>query len=729
MNFKFRQHVIYIVLSIIVVLLIKEGVFILFFVGFVYFKRFPKTYWIYYLIAIGAVIYLQISLYAVDVKGDLPLFIDQAKVVEVKNQTEGKQTAKIHTASGDYYLTLASETPKLMPGLWIDIQTEASEVSAPTVPHAFSFKDYVQSQGMRGSVYLTKTHIIREEWSVRSYQFKGVDWVKANYPPLTATYLQAWFLGIRQDLSGEVSDSYSTLGIIHLFAVSGLHVGLLVGMVSYVFKRLGMIQELADGLVILLLLGFMVLTGMSSSIVRATSMFILAKLNTRFKWCFSSLDIFSIVFLINFLICPRQVYQIGFIYSYWLTFCLILCQSFIKNVSVKLSFFIVPFLAQLAVLPIQMSQDYSVNLLSYFSNLILIPLVTTLLIPLLLLTLCFPPLALVTEEVLVLFEKIILGMGRLLHVRWVVGSISITMVIMIIVLLGVVGWLLEKNRRSKKWLIIGLSIVLFLEFIRMFQPASQITFLDVGQGDSTIIQSPYQECVTVVDTGGNVSFTDERTSIFSQTLEPYLLGEGVRKIDYLILSHGDFDHIGEATQLLEAFDVKHLVISKESESQELKKVIQLAKTLGTQVLVPKQNDTIICQNQTITFLQPDTKQASENDQSLVTLIEIDQLRLLLTGDISATVEEKVLADYPDLKADIYKAAHHGSKTSNSEAFLKQISPMISVISSGKNNLYHHPSQEFIETLDLLKIPSLNTQNDGTIQFEIKKSEILLHLFH
>ncbi len=203
-----------------------------------------------------------------------------------------------------------------------------------------------------------------------------------------------------------------------------------------------------------------------------------------------------------------------------------------------------------------------------------------------------PPFALITEKILSVFEQVILVAGKYLDLRWVIGSLNLSMVILMILLLFLAGWFVEKigslnlsmvilmilllflagwfvekNSHSKKWMIVLVSTFVLLEIVRGAKPTSKVTFLDVGQGDSTIIQSPYQRCTIVVDTGGKVSFIGEKTSIFNQTLEPYLLGEGIRAIDYLILSHGDVDHIGEATSLMETFNVKHLVVPKYSESE------------------------------------------------------------------------------------------------------------------------------------------------------------------
>ncbi len=722
LNFKFRQHFIYIVLIVIVALLIRAGVFLLLFIGFVYFKRFPKTYWIYFLMGAIAVIYVEFSLLALPGVSESPIYVERAKVLEVKKQSLTKQTAKVWTESGCFYLTLQTGAPKLLPGDWIEVNEEVSFVEEPRVFHCFDFNAYLKSNGMGGTIYLDETQVIAHEWSPRQYQRQVADWVKERYPSRTATYLQAWFLGIRDDLDEEVSESYSNLGIIHLFAVSGLHVGLLVGMVGYLFKRLGVISELSDALLMVLLIGFVGLSGASPSIVRAGGMAILMRLNQRLRWKFSSLDVFSIVFMLNFIVFPLQVYQTGFIFSYWLTFCLIVTQSIMKRLKGKLSFALIPLIAQLSVLPIQLFQSYELNVASYLANLCLVPLVSVFLITLLLLVLIIPPLAMLSEGLLAVFEQLVLVSEQILNVRWMTGRLSLTIVVCVIGGLLLVGWLLERPKGRHQALLVLIVIGVSLESVRFFNHPSQVTFLDVGQGDSTIIQSPYQSCTTVIDTGGKISFTGEKQPLFERTLEPYLLGEGVREIDYLILTHGDFDHVGEAISLLHQFKVKRLVVPKGSTSDTLKEIIQLANQLGVPVLSPNRGDEVRCGNQVVTFLQSDSVPKDENDGSLVMKVQLDEVNFLFTGDASAQVEAEIMREYPQLKADVYKAAHHGSKTSNSAPFLQQIKPKLTVISSGKNNRYNHPSPEVLETLQQLEIPSLNTQHQGSIQIRIKNKK-------
>ena len=111
-------------------------------------------------------IYIDVALTSLLVKSDDSVYIDKAKVIEVKKQTEEKQTAKVQTEAGLYYLTLANSTPRLMPGDWMEVNTEIAEITDPTVPHAFNFKQYLQANGMRGTIYLTSTRVIDQEWSI-----------------------------------------------------------------------------------------------------------------------------------------------------------------------------------------------------------------------------------------------------------------------------------------------------------------------------------------------------------------------------------------------------------------------------------------------------------------------------------------------------------------------------------------------------------------------------------
>ena len=711
---------------ILVALWVNSHFFVVIGILFFYLKRFPRTWFIYFLVALFAYFRLQFALAEPQYTLTDEVETYQATVLSIKKQSEERQTAIIEIDSHRVYLTYPNLEPLLLPGDRIQVEGQLRVPSNPTIPHQFNFKKYLRSQRVGLTLYGVELTRLDNQWSIWRYQYQLVHKLEAYYPPLTATYLKAFFLGIQQGISDELELAYQQLGIVHLFAISGLHVNLLTSLLRYILKRLGLIRNIIEFMVIGFLIIFIVIAGGSPSIVRAGMMTILGIFNRQLKWRLSSYDIFSIIFLVNFFLNPNQVYQIGFIYSYWITFVLISSQWFLKDISAFKKLFFIPFLAQVSALPIQLFHTYEFNLVSYLANLLMIPLVTSCLIPLLLLTLIIPPMATVTEVILSGFEFLNLWSASWLSYPVIFGAISESLVLLLMCLILSTSWYYERTRNRWTWFVLIFLFAVTLEGQRLFNPASQVTFLDVGQGDGMVIQSSYQQCTVIVDTGGQFSFTGESRSIFSHTLEPYLLGEGVRKIDYLILTHEDFDHIGEATRLLQRFPVKTLIIGEGEFTGLFKEIIEVARQEGTEIIRAKTGDILTCGNQTYTFLQPKAKGIDNNEDSLVMTLEINDLTVLLTGDIGFDVESDILNVYSLEQLDIYKVAHHGSKYSNSKAFLETLNPTYAIVSAGRNNIYGHPSQELIEILNDLQIPLLSTQDYGSIQ--IKQIRSGYHLY-
>jgi len=716
---KFKQHLIYLVGVILVAYLVNQGFFVAISLFFVYFKRFPKTYWTYIGVSILAFGWLRLALAT---GGDYVLSENtktyEAVVLEIKRQSSERQTAIIEINSLRVYLTYGSSEPKLLPGDVIEVIGQLKEPANPTVPHQFNFKHYLKTERVDLTLYTSQLSVVEHQWSIWQYQYQMVNWIEERYPPLTSTYLQSFFFGVRDGIDEQLTIAYEQLGIVHLFAISGLHVNLLTQIFRYCLKRLGIIQNLVNILLIGFLIIFIILAGGSSSIVRAGIMAILSIVNKQFKWHLSAYDMLSILFIGNFLINPLKIYQIGFIFSYWITFILISFQTILQALTTLKKQFFIPFIAQISALPIQLAHSYELNLAAYIVNLIMIPLVTSTIIPMLLVTLLIPRVAILTEKILIGFERLNLWCAQWLNIPWVFGSLSLSTILLLMVYLVMAGWYFEKTAKNWVWLSLVIIVIGTLELQRIFKPENQFTVLDVGQGDSLVIQSSYQRCTIVVDTGGMFSFNGPATSIFSQTLEPYLLGEGVKQIDYLILTHEDFDHIGEAIPLLQRFPVKTLVIGETKPTDLYQDIFAVAREVNTEIRIAKTGDVMTCSNQKHHFLQPEAKATNNNDNSLVIALELKGFTALLTGDIGFEVEADILKEYSLDHLDVYKVAHHGSKYSNSQTFLEALNPTYAVVSAGRNNLYGHPSRELLAILDNLDMPLLSTQDYGTIQVKI-----------
>ena len=705
---------------ILVAVFVNEGFFLAIFVLLFYIRRFPRKYWLYFCVCLLAFGWLRLSLRERSYPFSEEMTTYYATVREIRRQRDDRQTAIIDIAGNKVFLTYPHGEPRLLPGDIIAVKGRIRKPTNPTVPHQFNFKRHLRTQGIGLTLYATSLTKIDESWSIWRYQYQILEWLEASYPPLTAAYIQALFLGVRDGIEPGALEAYNQLGILHLFAISGLHVALLTTILMHLLKRIGLIQNLIDLFVFCFLGIFIIITGASASIVRAGGMMMLALLNRRFKWQLSAYDIFAIVFMINFIINPRQIYQSGFIFSYWITFVLISTQSFFREFSpLKITLFI-PFMAQLAGLPIRLAGSYEFNLVAYLNNLLLVPLVTYAIIPLLLLALVIPQLSLLTEHVLVGFEELSLLFSQRLNVPTTFGALTLEVILLLAAMLLFCCWYFGVTKKSGVWLGLILAYAITLEGQRLWRPNSQITFLDVGQGESTVIQSPFQSCTVIIDTGGIFSFSGASSSIFSRTLEPFLLGEGIRRVDYLILTHEHFDHIGEAIPLLERFTVTNLVISEATPTGLLKDIIRVADEQNTAVLTARPHDVITCANQIHTFIHQAVRNMDINEESLVSTLAINDFTVLFTGDIGFPAEATILKNYSLSGLDIYHVAHHGSRFSNSMAFLESLSPRYAVVSAGRNNFYGHPSRELFEVVNDLNIPLLNTQNEGTIQFKINR---------
>ncbi|MCR5491523.1 MAG: ComEC/Rec2 family competence protein [Bacilli bacterium] len=212
---------------------------------------------------------------------------------------------------------------------------------------------------------------------------------------------------------------------------------------------------------------------------------------------------------------------------------------------------------------------------------------------------------------------------------------------------------------------------------------AQVSFINVGQGDSILIR--HRSSVVMIDTGGVV-----KLDMANDTLIPFLRKQRIYHIDCLIGTHGDYDHIGAKDELMKNFNVKRYVDDAS----------EFPLTVGQ-----------------LTFTNYNVYEGSdENENSLVLKTEILGKSWLFTGDAGVETEEKIVRDFPDLDVDMLKLGHHGSKSSSSEDFLKLLSPEMVIISVGRGNKYGHPDPEVIKRLEKLNIPYRRTDLEGTITY-------------
>lgn len=247
--------------------------------------------------------------------------------------------------------------------------------------------------------------------------------------------------------------------------------------------------------------------------------------------------------------------------------------------------------------------------------------------------------------------------------------------------------------------------------------------LDVGQGDSILLHS--QNKTVLVDTGGMMSYNNEKWSkrknnysIVENITIPYLKKQGIKKIDDLILTHGDDDHMGEAINLVENLKVKEVILNCGEFNDLEKDLIKVLeqKNIKYYSCVKELN----IDNNKLYFLQTYLYD-NENDNSNVIYTEINGYKFLFMGDAGVNREKDILEKYNLTDIDFLKVGHHGSNTSSGEEFINTINSKYSLISVGKNNKYGHPNKEVLNVLDNSKI--YRTDKQGSIMFKIKNNKL------
>ena len=386
---------------------------------------------------------------------------------------------------------------------------------------------------------------------------------------------------------------------------------------------------------------------------------------------------------------------------------LILFQNLIKKYKSFIgSSFIVALIAFLSSLPIVLNNFYEFNLLSIILNILYVPFVSFILFPLSLI--CF---------ILPFFDKLLFILTNVLESSSIIFSNIKTLTfiigkpsIMLIMLYYISITILLINIKY----IYLLPILIIINKISYYTITPTIEFIDVGQGDSILIRLNNDKDI-LIDTGGilkyesNFKFVNE-FSIGNDVLVPYLKSIGIDDIDYLFITHGDMDHIGGSYDLVNKIDVKNIYLN--GSINELEERLLLYNPIYL-----KEKDTLTIGNAIIRVLNP-YKETNENDSSIVLYIEINGYKTLLMGDASKVVEEYIINNY-DLDIDILKLGHHGSKTSTSDIFIKNINLKYGIISVGENNRFKHPNKEVLDILNKYNVNIYRTDECGSIRFKLK----------
>lgn len=564
-----------------------------------------------------------------------------------------------------------------------------------TIPNNFDYQKYLYNNHIFYIMYAKELKIIKKNQNITFKIKKYILDKTSNYT--NNGYLNAFIIGDKTDL--EFYETYQNNGISHLFALSGMH----ISMLSLIIYKLVNKFKHKDLIVIMFLLFYITLTNFSASILRTIIFFIILKLNKKLDLNISTKNALLITLSIIMIYNPLIVFDIGFQYSGLVTFGLIVSTKYYKK-NYFYNLFITSFIALLFSVPITLYNNYELNLLSILNNLINVPLITFVIYPLSLLTFLLKFLEPIYNLTINLLE-FINNISSIFSLNIIVPKVHIIFYLIYYLLIYLY---IESN--NKKYILIACLYLLSFKLKPFIDRNNYVYYLDVGQGDSSLII--YNDIVVMNDTGGTSNYNVSSGCI------KLLKSLGYSHIDYLILTHGDFDHMGDSIYLINNYNIKNIVLNNDS-FNELE--TNLIKELKKKKIKYYQNvEKIPISNNIITILN--TKEYdNENDNSNVIYIELNNYKFMFMGDAGVDKEKDILERYNISNIDVLKVGHHGSKTSSSKSFINKINPKYSIISVGKNNRYGHPNKEVLNNLDHSKI--YRTDEDGSIIFKIKNNKL------
>ena len=615
---------------------------------------------------------------------------------------------------GTYYLKSVNEKDiiinTLKYGSNISLNGIFSDPSNNTIPNTFNYK-----------IYLYNKHIYKifniNNISIDNSNISLINGFKNSINELiskrnNSDYIKSFIMGDKSGIDSDEVNSFKTLGISHLFAISGMHITLFSYVILFMFSKFKHKNiPIIISLIVLFIYGL--LCSFPSSIKRAYVLYLLLSLNKIFKLDIKTMYLFYLTIVINVFIDSFIVYDIGFLYSSLTTYGLIKFNKYLNKGNYIIILLKVSIIAYLFSLPITINNNYSINILCPLNNIFIVPLVSFIIYPLSIITLFIPlvnPLFDIFINLLLFIDNLLLKINIF---NFVVPKIPLFIVFIYYLFLIL-------SYRYKKMLFVSVLLILIVKYSYLFDSNYYVYYLDVKQGDSIVLISTRHSDVTLIDTGGRISYKEENWKKknnnyhLSDNTIMFLNSLGIDKISNLILSHGDADHMGEAVNIVNNIKIDNVVFNCGSFNNLEKELIKLLdkKNISYSKCINKLND--------LYFLQ--TKEFdNENDNSNVIFTNIDNYKFLFMGDASIMTEKEIINKYNIGNIDVLKVGHHGSKTSSGIEFCNEINPKYSIISVGKNNRYGHPNKEVIENLRNSKI--FRTDKNGSIIFKIKNNRL------
>lgn len=627
----------------------------------------------------------------------------------------------------------------------------------------FDYSLYMKTQKLYGSFEIENYKLLRKNKG--NFIQKNIFEFKQYVKNILRKYLKkdsadlciGLIIGDRTNLSEEIEEDFKNSNLTHMLAVSGSHFTYIILTMSYINKIIKR-KRMGQIVTIIFIVLFMNLTGNTASVVRSGIMaiiIILASLIYKRVDIWTSMAIAILIQLINN---PYIIFDIGLQLSYSGVIGIVLFNKIIiEKENNIIDFFnkkiikkyklrkrrIVKYIteatavtlsANIIIIPIMIYHFNTISLSFVFSNLLAGPILGitviyafVLIFASIIFNSLLSPFYYILNIMLNILLKIAHICAKIPFSKIIVVTPNIYLICIFYAFLIIMLYIKQKKIKKITALLLILIIILNLlvPVINSKKQELTINFIDVGQGDSTLIRVDNKNIL--IDGGG--SLYADSFDVGEKTLFPYLMDRGIYKLDYVIVSHFDADHSQGLIYIMKNMKVKNAIVSSVGqESKEYEDFLTLAKNKKTKLIYAKKGDILQFKNAKIQIIYPDSEKIIDNEKNnnaLVCKLVWHNFSMLFTGDIESKAEEKLLTMYNKnnaiLKANVLKVAHHGSKTSSMQEFIKAVNAQIALIGVGKNNKFGHPNDGVIRRLIDNGCKIYRTDMCGEIELKVKKN--------
>ncbi|NLZ53171.1 MAG: DNA internalization-related competence protein ComEC/Rec2 [Thermoanaerobacteraceae bacterium] len=615
-------------------------------------------------------------------------------------------------------------------------------------PNGFDYKSYLLQKGISTIMFSREIAMIGKNrtnpFMAAAFYLRErlITFYETHLSSNLSSLIVGITLGIKDNIPGETMKAVKNSGVAHALAVSGLHTGVIYGALELVFYRIGISRKLSFVIESIIIIFYSFMAGLSPSVVRAAIMimvFMLSKIVGRENDSLNSLCFSAVILL---LINPLTLFSVSFQLSYAAVIGIILFYAPLKRLLAPLPKYLnestaAMVSAQLVAGPVLAYHFYSISLVGFIANLLVVPLVSLILISGLIsgiIGFAFEPLGALFVKcpgfLLDIVERIVLISSSLPFATIIVPAMPIFSTFLYFISLALIFDLIpftdKYHLKYKKAYAIVLMLIAILPAIWPFG-TFEVTFIDVGQGDSILIQTKDKKFI-LIDGGGTPAYSNSDFDTGEDIILPILYSKGIKQIDLVVFTHFDDDHAKGLLSILKSMKVKNIIYGLSEDCDVYREMLEIAKQKRIKTIQVSRGDSFIVDNAAFEVLHPvkDAPYSSGNNNSVVLKMSYNSVSFLFTGDLEYEGEQSLISSRSDIKAHVLKIGHHGSLTSTSREFLSKVNPMYGVITVGADNKFGHPSPQVINLLKESGITVFRTDINGAISFKIFRDNVKIY---